>query len=49
MELSGLSQDGKNSPQLISWPAMPWATDWPWPSQVQLVTPGGMFSFRRTQ
>ena len=24
---------------------MPWPTDWPWPSQVQPVTPSGMFSF----
>jgi hypothetical protein len=36
------SKPGKNSPQEISMPAVPWPTDWPSPSQVQVLAAGGM-------
>ena len=40
--LSLPSKPGKNSPQEISMAAVPWLTDWPSPSQVQVLAAGGM-------
>ncbi len=48
-EDSGLSHDGKNSPHDSTVAAMPWPTDWPWPSHVQVVTASGMFFFSSIQ